>query len=64
MISDDQVVTEVFYSIVPNLKILTSHNYDADFAVTNDQVANTQDSFRNHPSIVMIKNKRSAFTLV
>ena len=44
--------------MVPNLKILTNHNYDTDFLVTNDQVANALDKFRNHPSIIMIKNKR------
>ena len=44
--------------MVPNLKILTNHNYDTDFLVTNDQVANALNKFRNHPSIIMIKNKR------
>ena len=40
MISEDQVVAEVFnrffINIVPNLKIPTDHNYDNDFLVTND----------------------------
>ena len=44
--------------MVPSLKILTNHNYDTDFLVTNDQVANALNKFRNHPSIIMIKNKR------
>ena len=60
MISEDQVVAEVFnrffINIVPNLKIPNSHNDDTDFLVTNDQVANTLNKIRNHPSIIMIKN--------
>ena len=40
------------------MKIPTNHNYDNDFLVTNDQVANAQNKFRNHPTILMIKNKR------
>ena len=62
VISEDQAVAEVFnkffINIVPNLKIPTNHNYDTDFLVTNDQVANALNKFRNHPSIIMIKNKR------
>ena len=46
------------FNIVLNLKIPTNHNYDTDFLVTNDQVANTLNKFRNHPSIFMTKNKR------
>ena len=56
VISEDQVVAEIFnkffINIVPNLKIPTNHNYD------NGQVINALKKFRNHPSIVMIKNKR------
>ena len=62
MILVDQAVAEVFnkffINIVPNLKILTNHNYGTGFIVTNDQVANLLNKFRNHPSIFMIKNKR------
>ena len=64
VISEDQAVAEVFnkffINIVPNLKIPTNHNYDTDFLVTNDQVVNALNKFRNHPSIIMIKNKRKA----
>ena len=64
VISEDQAVAEVFnkffINIVLNLKIPTNHNYDTDFLVTNDQVANALNTFRNHPSIIMIKNKRKA----
>ena len=62
VISEEQAVAEVFnkffINIVPNLKIPTNHSYDTDFLVTNDQVANALNKFRNHPSIIMIKNKR------
>ena len=62
VISEDQVVAEVFnkffINIVPNLKILTNHNYDTDFLVMNDQVSNALTKYKNHLSIVMIKIKR------
>ena len=62
--SEDQAVAEVFnkffINIVPNLKIPTNHSYDTDFLVTNDQVPNALNKFRNHPSIIMTKNKRKA----
>ena len=62
VISEDQAIAEVFnrflINIVPYLKIPTNHNYDTDFLVTNDQVAKALNKFRNHPSIIMIKNKR------
>ena len=49
-ISEDQAVAEVFnkffFNIVPNLKTPTNHNYDADFLITNDQVANAPNKFR------------------
>ena len=64
MISEDQVVAEVskrfFINIVPSLKIPTNRNYDTDFLVTNDQVANALNKFRNHPSIIMKKSKTKA----
>ena len=62
MISADQVVAEVFnkffINVVLNLKITINHNYDIDFLVTNDQVVNALNKFRNDRSIIMIKNKR------
>ena len=65
MISEDKAVAEVFnkffVNIVPNLKIPINHNYDSDLLVTNDQVANALNKFRDHPSIIMIKNKRKAY---
>ena len=62
MISADQVVAEVFnkffINVVPNLKVPINHNYHIDFLVTNEQVVNALNKFRNHRSIIMIKNKR------
>ena len=62
MILENQAVAEVFnkffINIVPVLKILTNHSYDTGFIVTNEQVANLLNKFRNHLSIVMIKDKR------
>ena len=64
MISEDQAVAEVFnkfyINTAPNIKILTNHNYDTDFLVTNDRVANALNKFRNHQSIIMVTNKRKA----
>ena len=65
VISEDKAVAEVFnkffVNIVLNLKIPINHNYDTDLLVTNDQVANALNKFRDHPSIIMIKNKRKAY---
>ena len=62
IITEDQAVAEVFktffVNIVPNLKISTDHVYDNDFIATDDQVANAVNKFRNHSSIIMIKNKK------
>ena len=62
MISADQVVAEVFnkffINVVPNLKVPINHNYHIDFLVTNEQVVNALNKFRNHRSIIMIKNNR------
>ena len=42
----------------PVLKIPINHNYDTDFLVTNNQVANALNKFRNNPSIIKMKSKR------
>ena len=61
-ITEDQAVAEVFnkffINIVPNLEISTDHGYDNDFIATDDQVTNAVNKFRNHSSIIMIKNKK------
>ena len=36
----------------------TDHGYDNDFIAIDDQVTNAVNKFRNHPSIIMIKNKK------
>ena len=46
------------HHIRANIKIPTNHNYDTGFLVTNGRVANALNKFRDHPSIIMIKNKR------
>ena len=55
IILEDQAV---IVNIVPNMKISTDHGYDTDFITTDDQVTNAVNKFRNHPSIIMIKNKK------
>ena len=40
------------------MKISTDHGYDNDFIATDDQVTNSVNNFRNHSSIIMIKNKK------
>ena len=42
------------------MKISTDHGYDNDFIATDDQVTNAVNKFRNHSSIIMIKNKKVA----
>ena len=65
VISEDQAVAEVFnkffINIVSNLKISSDLNCDTEFIVTNDQVTNALNKFRNHPSIVMINSKRKIY---
>ena len=62
IITEDQAVADVFnkffINIVQNLKISTDHGYDNDFIATDDQVTNAVNKFRNHSSIIMIKNKK------
>ena len=52
IITEDQAVAKVFnkffINIVPNLKISTDHGYDNDFIVTDCQVINAVNKFRNH----------------
>ena len=40
------------------MKISTDDGYDTDFIATDNQVKNALSKFRNHPSIIMIKNKK------
>ena len=68
IIAEDHAVAEVFnkffIKIVPNLKISTDHVYDNDFIATDDQVTNGVNKFRNHSSVIMIKNKKKVLTMV
>ena len=61
MISEDQVVAEIFnrfsINIAQKLKIPTIQNYNTAFIVTNDQVSNTLNKFRNNPSMATIKKQ-------
>ena len=40
------------------MKIPTNHGYDNDFPVIDDQIANAVNKARNHPRIIMIRNKK------
>ena len=40
------------------MRIFTDHGYDNDYIATDDQVGNAVNKFRNHSSIIMIKNKK------
>ena len=40
------------------MKISTDHGYDNDCIATDDEVTNSVNKFRNHSSIIMIKNKK------
>ena len=62
MITEDHAVAEVFnkffVNIVPNLKISTDYGCDNDCIATDDQVTNAVNKFRNHSSVIVIKNKK------
>ena len=59
--SDDKEVAEVFHkifvNIVPDLKMLASHNCNKGFQETNDPVLNAINKRKYNPIIVMIKRK-------
>ena len=62
IITEDQALVEVFkkffINIVPNLTISTDHGYASNIIVTDNQVTNAVNKFRNHPSIIMIKKAK------
>ena len=68
IISKDKAVAEVFNkfvaNIVPNLEIPIDRGYLTDFIATDDQVTKVLNKFRNHPSIIIIKNKKKNDTSV
>ena len=57
IITEDQAVAG-FNKLLNILKISTDHGYDNDFIATDAQVTNAVIKFKNHPSIIMIKNKK------
>ena len=61
IISDDKDVAEIFnnffVNIVPNLKIPTNHGFGTDFLKTDEPVLNAINKYKNHPSVVMIRDK-------
>ena len=62
IVTDDLAVAEAFnkflINLVQNLKTSIDHGYDNDFITTSFQVVNTANKFKNHSSIIMIKNKK------
>ena len=64
VLQEDEKIAEVFnkffVNIVPNLNISTEHNIDNDFLKTDDPILNAINKFKKHPSVVMIKEKRSS----
>ena len=61
IISNDKEVSEVFnkffINIVPNLKISKEFEFDTNFIETADLISNCIEKFKNHPSIIQIKEK-------
>ena len=41
-----------------SFKTSTNHVYDTDFLATNDQVTYPLKRLKNHPSTIIIKNKK------
>ena len=63
IISEDKAIGAVFnkffINIVPNLKITIENDFDTSFIPTEDLVQNAISKYRNHPSVVIIKEKNS-----
>ena len=61
VITDDKAIAEIFnefyVNIVPNLKISMENNFDTEFVKTENPVLNAVNKYKNHPSIIMIKEK-------
>ena len=62
-ISEDKAIAEIFnkffINIVPNLKISIENDFDTSFIPTEDLVQNAISKYRNHPSVVIIKEKNN-----
>ena len=63
IISEDKAIAEVFnnffLNIVPNLKISIENYFDTSFIPTEDLVQNAISKYRNHPGVVIIKEKNN-----
>ena len=61
IISENKAIAEVFnkffINIVPNLKISIENDFGTSFIPTEDLVQNAISKYRNHPSVVIIKEK-------
>ena len=61
VITDDKAIAEIFnefyVNIVPNLKISMENNFDTEFVKTENPVLNAVNKCKNHPSVIMIKEK-------
>ena len=63
IISEDKAIAEVFnkffIDIVSNLKISIENDFDTSFSPTEDLVQNAISKYRNHPRVVIIKEKNN-----
>ena len=63
IISEGKAIVEVFnnsfINIVPNLKISIENDFDTSFIPTEHLVQNAISKYRNHPSVVIIKEKNN-----
>ena len=61
IISEHKAIAEVFntffINIVPNLKISIENDFDTNFLKTEDPVLNSIIKCKNHPSVIIIKEK-------
>ena len=61
IITDDKAIAEIFnefyVNIVPNLKISMENNFDTEFVKTENPVLNAVNKYKNHPSVIMMKEK-------
>ena len=61
IISEDKAIAEVFnkffINIVPNLKISIENDFETNFLKTEDPFLNAIIKCKNHPSVIMIKEK-------
>ena len=65
IITNDKAIAEIFnefyVNIVPNLKISMENNFDTEFVKTENSVLIAVNKYKNHPSVIMIKEKIKPF---